>query len=194
MTDLAPPPAKSGHLARLRGALTPEEAAEVASLHAGLHGSGYVDIEQHERLRPGTRVCHTGHQWPGADEEGTGTVLVLTERKPSSWSQSWGAADVEMIVLWDKPIWTSRLSALAQYHVRVAWVQPATAYVCPDRPRRRDRCHATFPIPPGDPNTALAEVIAHLTGPPHRHELADAMRLLTTIEEITLPQEQNRAA
>lgn len=72
--------------------------------------------------------------------------------------------------------------------------RPTAALRCPDRRRRRDRCTLTFPIPPADPDAALAEVIAHLTGDRHRLDIADAMRLLTMIEEIPIPQEESRAA
>ncbi|MFC0504139.1 hypothetical protein [Micromonospora costi] len=62
-------------------------------------------------------------------------------------------------------------------------------FLCPDRARRRHRCTATFPVPTRDPDAALTEVIAHLTGDPHRHELADAMRLLTNVKEIKTARE-----
>lgn len=64
--------------------------------------------------------------------------------------------------------------------------RPTTALRCPDRARRRHRCAQTFPVPPNDPDSALADVIAHLTGDRHHLDIADAMRLLTTIEEIPI--------
>ena len=101
--------------------MTPEEQAEFDKTLAELHARGYVDIDAHKELRPGVRVRHRGHQWPGAHRHGTGAVLALTEKPDSAWSLSWGMADIEMVVLWDKP-WPldSRLSKLAQYHVNVA--------------------------------------------------------------------------
>lgn len=107
-------------LTDLLATLTPEEAASLGTMREALHRSGYVDIEQHRDLRPGTRVYHRGHQWPDASTRGTGVVLVLTEKPNSAWSRSWRAADVEMVVLWDKPIWASRFAQLAQYHVHIA--------------------------------------------------------------------------
>ncbi|MFY1595584.1 hypothetical protein [Micromonospora sp. WMMD737] len=34
-----------------------------------------------------------------------------------------------------------------------------------------------------DPDAALSDVVAHLTGPQHHHPLDVAMKLLTTVEE-----------
>lgn len=110
----------SATAADLLATLTPEEAASIDTMQAALRTSGYVDIEEHCELRPGARVYHRGHQWPGASTRGTGVVLVLLERPNSPWSASWRIADVELAVLWDKPSFGSRLSWLAQYHVHVA--------------------------------------------------------------------------
>lgn len=104
--------------------LTPAEATALDEMRAKLHAFGYVDIEQHGDLRPGTRIRHAGQRWPEAYEHGTGVVLALTERPNSAWSLSWGRPDIEMVVLWDRP-WPldSRLSQLAQYHVAVVPVR-----------------------------------------------------------------------
>ncbi|MCX5066749.1 hypothetical protein OOJ91_12920 [Micromonospora lupini] len=67
--------------------------------------------------------------------------------------------------------------------------EPTTALRCPDRARRRDRCTDTFPVPPADPDAALAEVIAHLTGDRHCLDIADATRLLIVIDEIQILRE-----
>ncbi|MCX5066746.1 hypothetical protein OOJ91_12905 [Micromonospora lupini] len=125
MSDLAPQRPDVDPLAELLASLSPEEAARLATMRADLHGCGYVDTDEHGRLRPGVRVYHRGHQWPGASD-GTGTALVLTEKPDSGWSRSWGAADIELIVLWDKAQFGSRLSQVAQYHVYAVEVLPET--------------------------------------------------------------------
>lgn len=86
---------------------------------AELHEHGYQDVAEHGRIRPGVRIRHTGHRWPEAYDEGSGVVLAVTEKPDSSWSQSWGRPDVELIALWDRDQGFSRLSQLAQYHVEV---------------------------------------------------------------------------
>jgi hypothetical protein len=100
-------------------ALTPQEESDAAEMLADLHESGYINVEQHGGLKAGTRVRHIGHKWPTALLEGSGNVVALTEKPQSSWSQSWGKPDVELIVAWDEPQGGSRLSQLAQYHVEV---------------------------------------------------------------------------
>lgn len=100
--------------------MTDDEQARVAEMLGELHECGYIDIQEHNALRPGVRVHHRGQRWPEAYIGGTGNVVAITERPDSAWSYSWGAADIELIVLFDKPgIGGSRLSALAQYHVAV---------------------------------------------------------------------------
>lgn len=103
----------------LTAALEPEERAEYEQKLAELHERGYVDIENHKGLSVGVRVRHRGHQWPAAYRDGTGTVLAITEKPDSVWSRSWGAPDIEMVVLFDTATFGSRLSMLAQYHVDV---------------------------------------------------------------------------
>jgi len=100
--------------------LTEVEQTTAAEVLAALHERGYRDVEAHGALAPGVRIRHRGHQWPGAYTDGTGVVLHVTEKSPSAWSQSWHAADVEMVVLWDEPnLADTRLSGVAQYHVQV---------------------------------------------------------------------------
>jgi len=99
--------------------LDEQEATEVERMLAELHACGYQDIAEFGRLKPGTRIRHKGHQWFEAITEGTGVVVAITEKPDSSWSLSWGAADIELIALWDRPSFGSRLSQLAQYHVCV---------------------------------------------------------------------------
>lgn len=101
--------------------LTPEEQANAEEMLAELRKHGYRDRASFNELKPGVRVRHSGHRWPEAYTEGTGYVVAITERNPSSWSQSWGSPDIEMVVAFDKPPLPdmSRLSQLAQYHVAV---------------------------------------------------------------------------
>jgi len=99
--------------------LTQAERSEAEAILDGLRKHGYTDRERFNELAPGVRVRHSGHRWPEAYCEGTGVVVAITERNPSSWSQSWDAPDIEMVVAFDEPTLPgiSRLSTLAQYHV-----------------------------------------------------------------------------
>ncbi|MER7280494.1 hypothetical protein ABT369_39255 [Dactylosporangium sp. NPDC000244] len=99
--------------------LSPEDAATAAGMLAALHERGYRTVEAHGDLRPGTRIRHRGDQWSAAYANGTGIVLVITEKPNSSWSVSWRLPDVELIALWDRPDTRGRFSQLAQYHVDV---------------------------------------------------------------------------
>jgi hypothetical protein len=101
----------------LQATLTAAERVEVAELVAGLHERGYRDIDRHDALHVGARIRHAGHRWPEAYERGTGVVLALTERSPSSWSQTYRMADVELIAVWDEDRLGGRVSSVAQYHV-----------------------------------------------------------------------------
>lgn len=93
--------------------LTPTERTRAAAMLAELHAAGYRDAT-HKLLQPGARVRHTGHQYPEAFRIGTGTVLHVTEKPDSAWSLTYGAPDIELIVLWDT---TRSLSQVANYHV-----------------------------------------------------------------------------
>lgn len=95
--------------------LTPAEQSTAAEMLAALHEHGYRDVEAHNDLKPGVRIRHRGHQWPGAYANGTGNVVAIT-RSPRTIQ---GMPDVEMIVVWDEEHFGSRLSQLAQYHVDV---------------------------------------------------------------------------
>lgn len=100
--------------------MTPEEQQLAEEMLAGLHERGYVDVAEHKKLRPGSRVRHSGQRWHEALTEGTANVVAITEKPGSSWSRTYGMPDIEMVVLFDKPgITDSRLSQLAQYHVAV---------------------------------------------------------------------------
>ncbi len=99
--------------------MTPEETAEADAMLAELHRYGYRDVDHHGDLRPGARIRHGGHRWPGAYDNGTGVVVAVTEKPDSAWSQSWGKPDVELIALWDRAgLGGGRLSQVAQYHVQ----------------------------------------------------------------------------
>lgn len=101
--------------------LTAEEKAEAECIMAGLYDRGYRLCDRFSELQAGARVRHVGHRWPEAGRVGTGVIVVVLERNPSSWSQSHRMPDVEMIVAYDKPTLPdmSRLVTLAQYHVSV---------------------------------------------------------------------------
>jgi hypothetical protein len=99
--------------------LTPDLEAEAAKMLAELHDRGYRDVPEHGDLRPGARIRHVGDRWSGAYDNGTGIVLAITEKPNSAWSANWGAPDVELIALWDRPDTRGWLSGLAQYHVEV---------------------------------------------------------------------------
>jgi hypothetical protein len=101
--------------------LSEDEKAEAVRMLGELTDRGYAVVEEHNDLRPGVRIRHRGHQYPEAYLNGTGVVVAVTEKKPSGWSESWGAPDIEMVVAYDKPLLPdmSRLTGLAQYHVEV---------------------------------------------------------------------------
>jgi hypothetical protein len=100
--------------------ITEDEKARAAAMLAELHAYGYQDVAEHGDLRPGVRIRHRGHQYPEAYDNGTGVVVAITHKPDSAWSQSYRTADVEMVVLWDRPgLCDSRLSQVAQYHVVV---------------------------------------------------------------------------
>ncbi len=111
MTDLNP---------ELLASLSPAEQATARNALADLHGRGYRTVETHKGLRPGVRIRLAHERFPEAYADGTGVVLVVTTRDPSGWSDVYGRADVELLVVWDKPnLADTRLSQVAQYHVDV---------------------------------------------------------------------------
>lgn len=97
--------------------LTAEETAEMDAILGELHAHGYRDVERHGQLAPGTRIRHIGHQWDEAYTDGTGMVVAVTEKPDSPWSVSWRMPDVELVAVWDRPTFGTRLAQLAQYHV-----------------------------------------------------------------------------
>jgi hypothetical protein len=88
-------------------------------LRDGLTDLGYVEIAEHHGIRPGVRVRQQSHRYPDAYRHGTGTVLAVYRRDPSSWSQTHDRPDVELIVAVDHtPLSHDRaLAQLADYHV-----------------------------------------------------------------------------
>lgn len=109
------------------------EVIEFGRLRAELAASGYVEKENHNELRGGARIRRRAEQYPEAFDHGTGVVLVVMERPHSSWSQTYGGPDVELIVLKDKPLLTgmSRLAQLANYHVAAVHVAAVHGYAPP---------------------------------------------------------------
>lgn len=105
--------------------LTAAEETRLTEMREELHACGYRDIAEHKNLRVGSRIRHRGQQWPEAFANGTGVVAVLTEKPNSSWSQTYGMPDIELVAVWDEPWTSSRLSQLAQYHVHVIEVADA---------------------------------------------------------------------
>ena len=85
---------------------------------ADLLSRGYVHIDEVAGIRVGDRVHHIGQRWWQARQEGTATVVAVTENVGSAWAQKYGARDVELVVLRDKPIFEgmSRVSTWANYH------------------------------------------------------------------------------
>lgn len=100
------------------------ELAGIDRMVAELHTRGYVDLDEHtyprtgKVLQVGARVRHCGEQYWQAYQRGTGNVVALLHKPNSSWSRSYGTADVELIMLRDtESVAGSRLPQVAQYHV-----------------------------------------------------------------------------
>lgn len=53
---------------------------------------GWRPIDSHRNLAAGARIRHSGHQWPNAEKQGTGIVLMVLQ----------GGPHVEVIVQWDE--------------------------------------------------------------------------------------------
>lgn len=99
--------------------MTDEERAAVTVLLADLHEAGYRNIAEWRELKPGMRIRRRSQEYPEAYEHGTGVVVAITEKPDSAWSKTYGAADIEMVILSDRSDFGSRLTTLAQYHVAV---------------------------------------------------------------------------
>jgi hypothetical protein len=87
-----------------------------------LESYGYEVID-HDKFKPGMRVCGRGQQWSEAQENGTGVVVYVMENKNSSWTRDYAARDIEVIVLDDK----GELHQWANYGTHVAYNQPEEA-------------------------------------------------------------------
>lgn len=78
---------------------------------------GYVDVEEFGGLRAGVRVRHRGEQYAEAYRAGTGNVLHVLRRDPSSWARTYRHPDVELVVEHDdlqrSPMY------VADYHVEI---------------------------------------------------------------------------
>jgi len=93
---------------------------EYERMHAELAEHGYRDIPEHNGIKVGARVRHIGHRYPEAYREGTGTVLAVMHKDPSSWSASYGRPDIELLVAQDRPMSPGfPISGVADYHVEV---------------------------------------------------------------------------
>ena len=80
---------------------------DFCTLKSALEESGYQEIPRwRRRLEIGTRVRHAGEQFPAAYDHGTAVVLAIM-RKFDSWEAAYSTADVEVIVIRDKPITAS---------------------------------------------------------------------------------------
>ncbi|MFI5891959.1 hypothetical protein ACIA5D_17800 [Actinoplanes sp. NPDC051513] len=104
--------------------LSLQERVDVESMLGGLHARGYVDRKRFNEYTLSVRIRHRGQQYPQAYTKGTGVIVAITERPDSSWSQSHGGPDIEMVIAYDEPRFggTSRISVLADYHVEVVEV------------------------------------------------------------------------
>lgn len=105
--------------------LTPDDRARYELMRKGLAARGFEDVAEAGGLRVGTRIRHQGHQWPGAGVKGTGVVAALTQYPhETAWSRRAGRLEVELIAVWDRTSFGTRLSQLGDYHVQIADNQP----------------------------------------------------------------------
>jgi len=81
---------------------------------AALTKLGYHRIAETDGITAGSRVRHLAEQYPTAHTTGTATVIGVYERTPSSWTQSHGVRDVEIVVTRDD----GREARWADYHTR----------------------------------------------------------------------------
>jgi hypothetical protein len=109
--------------------LTPEgkDRLRIDEHVADLRERGYVDIEEFEGLRAGVRVRHRGEQYRAAYRDGTGNVLHVLQRDPSSWARSWGRPDVEIVVVRDDVERGAML--VADYHVVIVEPREGLGFV-----------------------------------------------------------------
>lgn len=97
---------------------------------ASLIADGYHPVEEFTHrgrtLRVGQRVHHIGEKWAAAQDQGTAILVAITRhRPPSSWEQSYGRPDVEVIAVTDQDRYgTGRIGRWADYHTVIAHDQP----------------------------------------------------------------------
>lgn len=73
----------------------------------------YVPVREWSGYRTGLAVNARSHRYPAALERGIGVVLAVLHRERSPWTMTYGAPDVELVIL----RWNGRdLSRLADYH------------------------------------------------------------------------------
>lgn len=103
--------------------LTTDEQRERDELLA----RGYRDVtDAPHGLHVGARVRHRGEQYFKAIIEGTGVVVAVMEKSPSSWvAAGWGKRDIELIVRTDRDRFDtgSFIGRWADYHTEV--VEPS---------------------------------------------------------------------
>lgn len=98
-------------------AMTDTDTDQLESLRSRLEAEGYEGVAEHHALKAGARIRHSSHRYPEAYLHGSGTVLAVFSKNPSSWASIYGQPDVEVIVLLDRPgIGGTRLMQCASYH------------------------------------------------------------------------------
>lgn len=91
------------------------EVDKLGEIIAGLLEHGFVEVQECDRLRVGTRVRHNGHQWPDAYISGTGNVERIFHLPKSSWEQRYGRPNIEIIMRRDN----GDFMFVADYHLSV---------------------------------------------------------------------------
>lgn len=91
--------------------------SQVDEAVADLLKRGYVELQEHNGLKVGTRVRHSGERYSDAIFKGTGNIERIFYKANSSWEQKYGRQDVELIVKRDTPQGDSTHRFLADYHV-----------------------------------------------------------------------------
>jgi hypothetical protein len=93
--------------------LHPEVYAAARARVDDLLSHTYVAVDGWSGHRTGLAVNARSHRYPEALERGIGVVLTVLHRARSPWSMTYGAPDVEFVILrWDG----QQISQLANYH------------------------------------------------------------------------------
>lgn len=89
---------------------------------AALRKDGFIDLDEHEGLKVGSRVRHRGEQYPEAYRDGTAVVLALLRKPNDAWSRQWGRPNIELLVLPDRDRFDTgnRIGQWADYHTATA--------------------------------------------------------------------------